>query len=241
MENALPPPIPNPSSQNRVSPPPIRRNTVTLKLLFIAGLVLLLQFPLGLINQLRQERSRNREAAYARQSEAIFPQERATNTTYNPARAAAEGYRMVERALKHSALVLTLVFAAFFLFETLAGLRLHAVHYILVGAALCLFYLALLTLGEWMPPGPAYVTAAAASSLLIVCYSISILQSHARATSIAALLLVVHSVLYVVLRMEDFALLAGTATLFVVLASIMFFTRKVDWFAQEAGTKSPAS
>lgn len=83
MENALPPPIPNLPSQNRVSPPPTRRNTVTLKLLFIAGLVLLLQFPLGLINQLRQERSRNREAAHARQSEAFFTEERSTDSTYN--------------------------------------------------------------------------------------------------------------------------------------------------------------
>lgn len=238
METALPPPIPPTPVQNRFPTTASRRNTVTLKLLFIAGLVLLLQLPLGLINQLRQERSRNRESAYARQGETIRGPENATRQTYDPARAAAEGYRMVERTLKHSPLVLTLVFAAFFLFETLAGLRLHAVHYILVGAALCLFYLALLTLGELMPPGPAYVVAAAASSLLVVCYSISILHSYVRAASIAAFLLVEHSVLYVVLRMEDFALLAGTASLFVVLAAIMFFTRKVDWFAQETGAKS---
>lgn len=203
--------------------------------------MLLLQLPLGLVNQLRQERSRNREAAYARQSEPLLTQEGPTGTAYNPARAAAEGYRMVERSLKHSALVLALVFAAFFLFETLAGLRLHAVHYMLVGAALCLFYLALLTLGELMPPGWAYIAAAAASSLLVVCYSISILHSCARATSIAALLAAEHSVLYVVLRMEDFALLAGTASLFAVLSAVMFFTRKVDWFAQEAGTKATTS
>ena len=55
---------------------------------------------------------------------------------------------MVERALKHSVLILTLVFTAFFLLETLGGLRLHAVHYGLIGAALCLFYLVLLALGE---------------------------------------------------------------------------------------------
>ena len=149
--------------------------------------------------------------------------------------AAAEGYRMVERSLKHSVLVLTLVFAAFFLFETLAGLKLHAVHYGLVGAALCLFYLALLALGEVLPPGQAYVGAAVASSGLIGGYSISVLRSYARAGTIAALLAAEHSVLYVVLRMEDYALLAGTASLFVVLAGIMFFTRNVDWFAQEAG------
>jgi inner membrane protein len=155
--------------------------------------------------------------------------------SYSPTVAAAEGYRMVERALKHSMLVLTLTFTAFFLFETLAGLRLHAVHYGLVGAALCLFYLALLALGEVLAPGFAYVGAAVASSLLIVCYSISVLHSYVRASSIAALLAAEHSVLFVVLRMEDYALLAGTGALFVALGGLMFFTRHVDWFAQETG------
>ncbi|RXK53136.1 hypothetical protein ESB00_15625 [Oleiharenicola lentus] len=227
MENAQPPLLP-PTAQRR-------RHAVTLKLLFIALLVLVLQLPLALINGLRQERSGNREAAHARRAADVQWTETDPVPAYSPARAAAEGYRMVERSLKHSVLVLTLVFAAFFLFETLAGLRLHAVHYGLVGAALCLFYLALLALGEVLSPGSAYIGAAVASSLLIVGYSISILHSYARAGSIAALLAAEHSVLYVVLRMEDFALLAGTTALFVVLAAVMFFTRNVDWFAQEAG------
>lgn len=231
MENAQPPFLPPALTR--------RRHTVTLKLLFIAALVLVLHVPLGLINGLRQERSGNREAAHARQRADLDADMAVAATkparTYSPAVAAAEGYRMVERSLKHSVLVLTLVFAAFFLFETLAGLKLHAVHYGLVGGALCLFYLALLALGEVLTPGLAYVGAAVASSLLIVCYSISILHSYVRAGSIAALLAAEHSVLYVVLRMEDFALLAGTTALFVVLAAVMFFTRNVDWFAQEAG------
>src|SRR5258708_1213554 len=112
---------------------------------------------------------------------------------------------MVERSLKHSVLVLTLVFTAFFLFETLAGLRLHAVHYGLVGAALCLFYLALLALGEVLEPGLAYVGAAVASSLLIVCYSISILHSYGRASSIAVLLAVEHSGLSVGVGLGGYA------------------------------------
>ncbi len=221
MENAQPPVILTPARH---------RGQVTLKLLLIGILVLLLHIPLNLVNNLRQERSANREAAHARQAAAV--------PAYNPAVAAAEGYRMVERSLKHSVLVLTLVFTAFFLFETLAGLRLHAVHYGLVGAALCLFYLALLALGEVLVPGAAYVGAAVASSLLIVGYSISILHSYARAASIAVLLAVEHSVLYVVLRMEDYALLAGTAALFAALAALMFFTRNVDWFAQETGKET---
>ena len=218
--NAEPPRIPTPA---------VRRSQVTIKLLLIGVLVLLLHIPLNLVNSLRQERSANREAAHARQAVT------AVEPGYSPAVAAAEGYRMVERSLKHSVLVLTLVFTAFFLFETLAGLRLHAVHYGLVGAALCLFYLALLALGEVLVPGLAYIGAAVASSLLIVCYSISILHSFARASSIAVLLAVEHTVLYVVLRMEDYALLAGTAALFAALAGLMFFTRNVDW----SGSRQP--
>ncbi len=209
-----------------------RRNAVTLKLLFIAGLVLLLQLPLQLVNGLRQERSDNRSRAFnlpiasRGNASAARPEARPGDTVF-------EGYRMVERSLKHGVLVLALVFAAFFLFEILADLRLHAVHYGLVGAALCLFYLALLAVGEVTTPGPAYVIAAFASSLLITCYSAAILRTWIRATLIAGLLAAVHSVLFVVLRMDDFALLAGTAALFVVLAAIMFFTRNIDWQARD--------
>ena len=219
-----------------IHPSVSRRYAATLKLLFIGVLILLLHIPLSLVNELRQERATNREAAHARTGEpAVATRAGAPTPAYSPAVAAAEGYRMVERSLKHSVLVLTLVFAAFFLFETLAGLRLHAVHFGLVGAALCLFYLALLALGEVLTPVLAYIGAAVASSMIIVLYSASILHSYGWASSIAVLLAAEHSVLYVVLRMEDYALLAGTASLFVVLAAVMFFTRNVDWFAQEAG------
>lgn len=239
MDTAQPPLITSPASPGIPSTGARRRNAVTLKLLFIAALVLLLQLPLGLINSLRQERAGNRVEANARiaaRGDYAEPPAR----SYNPAVAAAEGYRMVERALKHSMLILTLTFAAYFLFETLAGLRLHAVHYGLVGAAMCLFYLALLALGEVLEPGMAYIGAAFASSLLIVGYSASILRSWARASSIAALLTAEYGVLYIVLRMENYALLAGTTALFIVLAALMYFTRNVDWFAHETGREARA-
>lgn len=235
-----------------------RRNAVTLKLLFIAGLVILLQVPLHLVNALRQERSENRARAFQSRIETagapLPPRGEAearpaggansSVATATPATAATvetraaefvDAYRMVERSLKHGVLVLALVFAAFFLFEVLAGLRLHAVHYGLVGAALCLFYLALLALGEVATPGHAYLAAAGASSLLITLYSAAILRAWQRAGLIAGLLAGVHSVLFVVLRMEDFALLAGTGALFAALSAVMFFTRNIDWHAQESG------
>lgn len=199
---------------------------VTLKVLLIGALVVALHLPLILINGLRQERASH----HATDAGVVLA------GAGGPA-GAKEGYRMVERALKHGALVLTLVFTAFFLFETVAGLRLHAVHYGLVGAALCLFYLALLALGEVWPPGLAYVGAAVASSLLIVLYCRAILGSAGRAALMAALLAGEHGVLYVVLRMEAYALLAGTAALFVALGAVMYCTRRVNWFAEEAGRK----
>src|SRR5690606_35257223 len=127
-----------------VSLGPHKRLPVAVKLLLIAMAVILLQLPLVFINKLRHERAVNREAAHARQVEAGVAEVQPGVMT--PVMAAAEGYRMVERALKHGVLVLTLVSAAFFLFEVLVGLRLHLVHYGMVGAALCLFYLALLAL-----------------------------------------------------------------------------------------------
>ncbi len=246
-----------------------RRNRATIKLLFIAALVLLLQIPLQFVNGLQQER-------YATRASGGAGAEATANVAVRGARSdrtkgmdgtnATEGkkagngvaatttavmvgaeagvfeaYRMVERALKHGVLVLALVFAAFFLFETLAGLRLHAVHYGLVGAAMCLFYLALLALGEVVEPGMAYVGAAVASSALVVLYSAAILRSRARAAVIGGLLASVHGVLYVVLRMESYALLAGTATLFVAVGAVMWFTRNIDWHAQDAGTAEVAS
>ena len=88
--------------------------------------------------------------------------------------------------------------------------------------------------GEVLPPGAAYAGAATASSLLIVFYCVSILKSTARAGLVAGLLAGEHSILYVVLRLEDYALLAGTAALLAALGAVMYFTRNVDWFAQDA-------
>ncbi len=222
-----------------MEPPPLipsrarvaRRNAVTLKLLFIAGLVLLLHVPLFFVNGLQEERSNNLKQALQR----VASPSGAPTLAAKPEHRSFDAYRMVNRALKHAVLVLALVFTAFFVFEMLGGLQLHLAQYALVGAALCLFYLALLALGEVTVPAVAYAGAAVASSALIVLYGAAILRSWLRAGVIAVLLGAVHSVLFVVLRMEDFALIAGTATLFAALGAVMFFTRKVDWHAQEAG------
>jgi inner membrane protein len=147
-----------------------------------------------------------------------------------------DSYRSVERATKHGALFITLLFTAFFLFEVLASLKLHALHYLLVGAALCLFYLGLLSLSEFTAFSTAYLLAASASTLLIGLYCRSILHSGARSLLITTALSTIYGFLYFVLQMQDYALLAGTAALFTVLAVVMYATRKVDWTNQSRPT-----
>jgi inner membrane protein len=142
-------------------------------------------------------------------------------------------YRNVERSIKYGSLFLLLVFTGFFLFETLGGVRIHPFQYILVGAALCLFYLALLSLSELTAFRWAYLAGAAASTLLIALYCARVLRGGRRALVIAAELVLIYGFLYVILQLQDYSLLIGTAGLFVALGAVMFLTRKINWY--EAG------
>ena len=143
-----------------------------------------------------------------------------------------DSYRSVERATKYGVLFIALLFTAFFLFEVLSALRLHAFHYLLVGGALCLFYLGLLSISEFVAFPLAYAVAAVASTLLVGGYSRSILKSTLRAGVITGALAGIYAFLFFVLQMQDYALVAGTVALFVVLGVVMYATRKVDWAGQ---------
>jgi len=142
-------------------------------------------------------------------------------------------YRMVERATKYGVLFIALIFTAFFLFEVLSQLRIHTIQYTLVGAALCLFYLAVLSLSEFVRFAYAYWAGVAASALLIVLYSLKVLGSGRRTTIIAAALFIIYTYLYVVLQLQDYSLLFGTVGLFVVLGIVMYSTRNLDSLTRE--------
>lgn len=170
-----------------------------------------------------------------------FPQQWSPGTDHVPAAKAIEAsafgvnlvetitaYRTIERAIKYGVLFLALVFVTFFLFEVASDVRLHALNYLLVGAALCLFYLGLLALSEFIGFTWAYVAAAAGSLLLVGLYGWSVLRSVRRALLVSVMLAGVYAYLYFVLRLEDFALLAGTAALFALLAAVMYATRRLD-------------
>jgi inner membrane protein len=135
------------------------------------------------------------------------------------------------RSVKYGVLLIGLTFAAYFLFELFATVRLHALQYLLIGMANCVFYLLLLALAEHVGFGIAYLASAVASTALIASYSAAALHSMRRALPIGALLGALYSYLYVTLRAEDYALLLGALGSFCMLASIMYLTRHVDWCA----------
>jgi inner membrane protein len=145
-----------------------------------------------------------------------------------------DAYRYVERSIKYGVLFLVLVFTAFFLFEVTALQKIHPFQYLMVGAALCLFYLLLLSISEFIGFSWAYLIAAVASTVLITWYCRFFLGGGMRTLMIGAGLTGVYTFLYITLRQQDYALLMGAIALFIVLAIVMYVTRKVDWYARDA-------
>jgi inner membrane protein len=144
-------------------------------------------------------------------------------------------YRMSRRTVKYEFLFTFLTFAAFFLFEIFSKLKVHSIQYLLIGSALCLFYLLTLSLSEHLGFEIAYVLAAAAVVGLISIYCIQILGR--RAWPLAAVLLVLFGFLFMLLSLEDYSLLIGSMGLFAILAVVMFLTRQVDWGRLGNGVK----
>ena len=146
-----------------------------------------------------------------------------------------DAYRYVERSIKYGVLFLVLVFTTFFLFEVTARQKIHPFQYLMVGAALCLFYLLMLSISEFIGFTWAYLIAAVASTVLITWYCQFFLGGGARTLMIGAGLAGVYTFLYITLRQQDYALLMGAIALFVLLAIVMYVTRKVDWYARDSG------
>ncbi len=151
-----------------------------------------------------------------------------------------DAYQKTERARKYGVLFLLLTFLTFFLYEQFNPFSLHPVQYLLVGSALCLFYLLLLSISEHVPFGLSYFVASSATVLLIGGYSVAILRGALRALLMTVVLGALYGYLYVLLQLEDYALLLGSIGLFVILAVVMYLTRKIDWSARTVTKPVPS-
>lgn len=140
-------------------------------------------------------------------------------------------YQVTERSTKYGLLFIGLTFGVFFFLEVLRKLRVHPIHYILVGLGLGLFYLLLLSLSEHLGFGMSYILASLAIVLMIAGYARSIFKDSRLAMIIGSFLAALFGFLYILLQLEDFALLFGSIGLFAILSTVMFLSRKVDWYS----------
>lgn len=139
-------------------------------------------------------------------------------------------YSQSDRATKYAMMFIVLTFGAFFLFEILKRLPVHPAQYALVGLALAMFFLLLLSLSEHVRFGLAYAVAVASCVALVTGYLKYVLAGLGRALAFGALLGSLYGALYGLLISEDNALLLGSALLFALLAAAMWLTRHVDWY-----------
>jgi inner membrane protein len=144
-------------------------------------------------------------------------------------------YVQTDRAVKYAALFIVMTFVVAFLWEVVTGALVHPVQYMFVGFALCLFYLLLLSLAEHRGFDLAYFVAALATVVLLSWYWSWVLRGRRQGMLMGAALTALYGYLYLLLRLEDYALLAGSMGLFLMLALVMFLTRRVDWYQLKLG------
>jgi len=123
--------------------------------------------------------------------------------------------------------------------QAMKTLRVHPVQYLLVGSALSSFFLLLLSLSEHLPFGAAYALAASACVLLLGHYACHMLGSVRRGLPFGAGMGLLYALLYVLLQLEQTALVVGSVALFAVLALVMVLTRRVNWYGLASGRALP--
>jgi len=133
---------------------------------------------------------------------------------------------------------IALTFVVFFFVEILTQKKIHPLQYLLVGIALILFYSLLLSISEQLNFGTAYLIASVATIGLIVGYARSIFKNNLSTAILGIFLSILYVFLYVVLQLEDIALLFGSIGLFAILGVIMHFSGKINWYKQEPSEKN---
>jgi len=135
------------------------------------------------------------------------------------------------RSVKYGILFVLLPFLLFFLFEVASGRKVHPFQYLMVGLAVCLFYLLLVSISEHLSFDWTYLLASIATIALTTFYSSAVVAAWRRAWVMSLVLGAGYLFLYAALKSEDYALLIGSLGLFVILAGVMVLTRRIDWYS----------
>lgn len=141
-------------------------------------------------------------------------------------------YQKSMRTSKYGVLVIILSFVALFMVEIMQKLRIHPFQYILIGAALTIYYSLLLSFSEQVGYNLAYLIATVATVILVGFYSATFLRSKLLIATFTSLLAFFYGFIFVIIQMQDFSLLLGSIGLFAIIALIMYFSRGIKWYKE---------
>jgi len=139
-------------------------------------------------------------------------------------------YQKTMRSVKYCIMFIIITFLTFFFSEVLNKKRIHPIQYLLVGFAICLFYVLLLSISEHLSFGLSYLTGCVSIIILISFYAKYVFRNNKLTAIFSFLLTLLYGFFYSLLQLEDYSLLLGSIGLFIILATIMYLTRKVNWY-----------
>lgn len=136
-------------------------------------------------------------------------------------------------------LFLGLVFLSYFVFEVTTGRRVHPAQYVLVGLAQIIFYLLLLSLSERIGFDLGFLIAGAATVTLLSLNAQWVFSSRKQGVRALAIFTSLYALNYLLMRLEDNALLVGAIASFLAVSVAMYFTREIDWYSSLPGSGIP--
>jgi inner membrane protein len=147
-------------------------------------------------------------------------------------------YQKSMRTAKYGILIILLTFMALFLVEITQKVRIHPFQYILIGAALIIYYTLLLSFSEHIGYNLSYILSSIATVALVGAYSTSFFPDRKLALLFSGLLVIFYLFIYVIILQQDFSLLLGSVGLFVIVGTLMYFSRKVKWYSEASPTQA---
>ena len=143
-----------------------------------------------------------------------------------------DSYSKTMRSVKYSILFIALTFGLYFFVEILQKTAVHPVQYVLIGLALSIFYTLLLSISEYVRFNIAYAIATTATVLLITLYTKSLFSKWKIALLFGGLLAMLYSFIFILIQLQDGALLFGSIGLFILISIIMYYSKKIDWYGK---------
>jgi inner membrane protein len=141
-------------------------------------------------------------------------------------------YQKITRTSKYAILIVLLTFVSLFLTEVIRKNRIHPFNYILIGAAMIIYYTLLLSFSEQLGYNMAYLIASVATIALVSVFISSLLKNKGAAALFALILSVIYIFIFVIIQLEDLALMIGSIALFIITGLLMYFSRKINWDKQ---------